>query len=158
METTPQPSDGFDPQADLDLLDRAKASVGINNTLDFGPWWYAPLLATCVAGCSLFGRAGALTSALWGVLGLTAAVAMAAHDYRRRTVKPKFSLQSAGLLFGIVIISWAVVAAWGTAVSSTGYERFVPGFAILGWLLTTAVFLLIRQASYAVLARRTVLT
>jgi len=159
METTSNAGGSFDPQADLDLLDRAKSTVHINNTLDFGPWWYAPLLATCVSGLTLFGHAATtLSSILYLVAGSLAGAIMGIHDYRRRTVRPKFSMQGAGLIVGIFIITWAMISLWSVAVYSVGYDRFMPGYAILGWLLTTVAFLVIRQASYALLARRTALT
>lgn len=148
----------FDPRSDLDLLQRARSSVDMSHILDFGPWWYAPMLATCIAGLTLFSQTSSFLSAVViGLLGFGSGAFGAIHDFRRRTVRPKKSIRSTGFMAIIVLTSLFVISLWGTAISSLGYERFFPGYALLGWMLTTAMFLLIRQFSYWWLARRQVL-
>ena len=49
---------------------------------------------------------------------------------------------------------WVIIAAWGTAQSSLGIERFVPGYAALAWVLTSLVLLAIQQALLAARRRR----
>lgn len=149
----------FDAAADLDLLSRAKASVHTDLILDFGPWWYAPLLATTVGGLTLFGQAmNTASSLVFGAVALLAGGFMSVHDFRRRPVKSRPSMRGAGFLVAMVIVSWIVVGLWGTAVSSLGYERFMPGYALLGWALTTAFFLVVRSGLYAIRRRRPSLT
>lgn len=146
----------FDPKADLELLERSKSSVAVNDVLDFGPWWYAPLLATCVGGLTLFGAAfGAPANIAFGIAGFGAGGIMAVHDYRRRTVRPKFSRHAFGLLAGIFAIAWVTLGLWGTALSSIGYDDFVPFPAVAAWTLTTVMFLAVRQLCQSILQRRT---
>lgn len=142
--------------ADLRLLERAKSAVQFDEVLDLGPRWYAPMLATMVGGLSLFGQG--FSSSFWNaIVGISAVAAggvMSVHDYRRRTVRSRPSIRGAVAVAVIVLICWAVVAAWGTAISSIGFERFVPTFAIVGWVLTTVFFLAVRAGLNAVRARR----
>lgn len=148
----------FDPQADLELLQRSKSAVAIDDVLNFGPWWYAPLLATCVGGLTLFGQDyDYALNALYAIAGFGSGALMAVHDYRRRTVRPKFSFTSLGLIVGIVAIMWLTVAAWGTAISTIGYDDFVILPAVIAWTITAAAFLAIRQILHALLARRSVI-
>ena len=139
------PPSHVDPAADLELLNRARLLVDDDQFLDFGPAWYAPALATVVAGLSLFGRA---FDDYWniaaGLAALGAGAAVSLHDYRRRAVRQRASKRGAVFVGLIVLTCWAIAAAWGTATSTIGYDRFVPGFAVLGWLLTTALLLVIR--------------
>lgn len=144
-----------DAAADLELLDRAKSRVDIDQFLDFGPWWYAPLLATVLGGFSLFGQDFSnLWNILFAVAGLAAGCAVSIHDFRRRAVRLRPTRRSAAFVVFIVVISWMMVAAWGTAISSLGYERFVPGYAALAWGLTSAAFLGIRAALMAIRRQR----
>ena len=88
-----------DPAADLELLDRAKSTVPIDEFLDFGPWWYAPLLATLIGGLSLF---GADVDSGWnlaaGVVAVAAGGVVAIHDFKRRAVRSRPSKMGVGLL------------------------------------------------------------
>lgn len=152
-----QPST-FDPEADLELLERSRSSVAINDVLDFGPWWYAPLLATCVGGLTLFGQEfGAAINIFYGVAGFGAGTIMAVHDYRRRTVRPKFSGKAFGLLAAIFAVTWVTIGLWGSALSSIGYDDFVPLPALAAWALTTAGFLAIRHVCNSVIKPRPVI-
>lgn len=148
----------FDPKADLELLNRAKSSVDIDHVLDFGPWWYAPLIASCLAGATLFGQDFTTsTSFVLGGIGVLSGLVVMSHDFGRRTVRPKFSVRSSAMLAAIVLVVFVILGLWGTAVSSIGADRFLPWYAIGGWLLTAALFLAIRTASYWFRNRRTVL-
>lgn len=144
-----------DAASDLQILNRAKSATEVDQFLDFGPWWYAPLLAITVGGLVLFGQA---FDNLWNVVVGGAAVAagcvVSIHDYRRRAVRLRPTTRSAALTGLVIVICWAIIAAWGTAISSLGYERFVPGYAALGWLATSLVFLGIRQGLMAIRRRR----
>jgi hypothetical protein len=148
----------FDPQSDLELLNRARSAVDVDHVLDFGPWWYAPLLTNCLAGATLFGRLGTTTSFILGGIGLLSGLVVAGHDFGRRTIRPKFSFRSTAMLAIIVLIVFVILGLWGTAVSSIGAERFLPWYAIAGWLLTAALFLGIRAVSHWLRSRRTVLS
>ncbi len=146
----------LDPAADLDLLDRARSVVEVDQVLDFGPWWYAPLLATMIGGLTLFGHdvTGFGTATAAGVVALLAGGILAVHDYRRRSVRLRRSARGAGFLGLFVLVAWLIIGAWGTAVSSLGYERFVPGYAVLAWMLTTAALLGIRAGLQVIRSRR----
>lgn len=164
METTPTPegrpsaSRPIDPAADLDLLDRARSVVDLDQMLDFGPWWYAPLLATMIGGLTLFGQdVSGVTNVAAGVVALLAAIIVAAHDHRRRPVRLRGSARGVGFLGLIIVLCWVIIAAWGTAISSLGYERFVPGYAALAWILTSMALLGIRLGFRAVRRRRSAL-
>ena len=147
----------FDPKSDLELLNRARSAVDVDHVLDFGPWWYAPLLTNCLAGATLFGRElGTTTSFILGGIGLLSGLIVAGHDFGRRTIRPKFSLRSTAMLAIVVLIMFVIIGLWGTAVSSVGVEHFLPWYAIGGWLLTTALFLGIRALSHWLRSRRTV--
>ena len=123
--------------------------------LDFGPWWYAPLLAMMIGGLILFPEApNDLHVVAWGSIAAIAGGTITIHDHRRRSVRLRPSVRSAALLGLMAVICWALVAAWGTAISSIGYESFVPVYALLGWLLTTAVLLGIRAGLLALRRRR----
>ena len=156
-----------DPEADLDLLHRAKASVSLEYLCDFGPWWYAPLLASCIATGTLFVQdrivQDTITSMSWayGAVGVAAWLAMRRHDASRRKIQPKWSAptgRSGWLAAGVIVSAWVVVALWGSAVSTLGYDRFVPFYAALGWVLTTALLLGIRAGSAWLRSRRSVLS
>lgn len=163
MESTSEPdsdsspSQPIDAAADLELLDRAKSVVHVDQFLDFGPWWYAPLLATTVGGVVLFGQA--FTNFFWnGVVGVVAVAAgcvVSVHDYRRRTVRSRRSTRGVAFVGLIVLLCWLIIAAWGTAISSLGYERFVPGYAAVGWVLTSLVLLGVRVVLLAIRRQRT---
>lgn len=153
----PEPSTSsiVNPAADLDLLERARSTVPIDEFLDFGPWWYAPLLATLIGGLSLF---GADVDNGWsiaaGVVAVAAGGVVAVHDHRRRTVRSRPSKRGVGFLALTLLIMWVIIAAWGTAQSSLGIERFVPVYAALAWVLTSLVLLAIQQALLAIRRRR----
>ena len=69
-----------DPAADLALLGRARRSVDVDQALDFGPAWYAPLLALMVAGLSLAGPGeGAVQVGGW-VVGTVVVVPSPGRD------------------------------------------------------------------------------
>jgi len=143
-----------DPAADLALLGRARRSVDVDQALDFGPAWYAPLLALMVAGLSLAGPGeGAVQVGGW-VVGVSAAVLVAGHDQRRRRIRGRRSIRSAAFVLGQVICCWAIIAAWGTAISSMGVDDFVPWPALGAWAATTVVFLAIRALLVRVRRRR----
>lgn len=163
METTPQrqpeetPPD-IDPTADLELLKRA-SSVGINHSLDFGPWWMAVALATCIACLTLFGQEMRSTVGIAAaVVGFGVGIATIAYDLRRRRVRPKASAGGAASMAVIVLVTYVVAGLWGSAISRLGVDRFLPGYFLLGWALTAAFFLGVRAVSYAILARRQILT
>lgn len=144
-----------DPTSDLALLERAKSSIEEDQILDFGPWWYAPLIATLIAGVTLWGQE---TDGGWnlvaGVVGLLSGGAVAIHDHRRRMVRPRKTVRGAALLAPVVVLTFATMAAWGTAVSTLGYDRFVPGYAVLGWVLTSLVLLGARTLLLTIRRRR----
>lgn len=131
--------------------------VDLDAALDFGPWWYAPLLATSIGGLTIFGRDVVdVTNIAIGGLALVALAVVAVHDHRRRKVRLPMGqgLGRSAVLHGlIVIVVLVLTGAWGTAISSVGYDRFVPFYAALGWALTTAVLLGIRVL-FTVLRRR----
>lgn len=151
MESTPSGSDrgaasAIDAAADLDLLNRSKAVIDLDQFLDFGPWWYAPFLATMIGGLTRFGQAFSGVGNIFAlVIAAAAGGAVSLHDYRRRPVRARRTLRSFGYLLAIVVISWIIIGAWGTAASSMGYESFFPGWAAVAWLLTTAVLLATRS-------------
>lgn len=154
----PSAADPIDPAADLDLLDRAQSVVDVDQILDFGPWWYAPLLAALIGGLTLFGQdVGGIANVAAGVVGVAAGIIVAIHDHRRRAVRLRGSARSAGLLAVIVVLFLVLIGSWGTAVSSLGYERFVPGYAVLAWLLTSMTLLGVRAGFHALRRRRPVL-
>ena len=163
METTPrqhpkETTPDIDPTADLELLKRASSSVGINHSLDFGPSWYAVALSTCLAALTVFGQdTRSTTGIVAAVIGFGAGGAMVVHDLRRRRVRPKASGAGAAMTLAILVLCWVVVGLWGTAISSIGLDRFLPGYLVLGWGLTTALFLGVRHLSYRRLARRRIL-
>lgn len=146
-----------DPATDLELLDRAQHLIEVDQILDFGPWWYAPLLATLIGGLSLFGQDTTdATNVAAGVVAIGAAVVMSIHDHRRRGVRHRSSVTGKGIAtVGLsVFIGLAFVASWGTAVSTLGYDRFFPGYAALGWVLTTLALLGIRAWAQTIRRRR----
>lgn len=144
-----------DPGADLAIISRAQRELALEDFLNFGPLWYAPALATLIGGLSMFGRDfNDNWSVLYGAAAVLAGLTMAVHDYRRRRVRPKFSLRSAMFVVVVIVICWVVSGLWGTAISTISYEDFVPTYAIVGWLLTTAFFLLVRASLGLARSRR----
>lgn len=144
----------IDPEEALKLLADSKASVPVNDLLDFGPWWYAPMLATSIGGLTLFGRGWDVTfNVLCGIAGFGCGIYMAVHNYRSRKVRPRPTVRSAGTLMIVVLISWIVIGLWGTAASTLG-DDFLPWPAVGCWLATVAFFLGVRKMSYALLDRR----
>ena len=58
-------------------------------------------------------------------------------------------------LFAVPLASCGVLfAAWGWAISSLGYERFAPGYALVALVLTSGALLGVRAALLAVVRRR----
>ncbi len=145
----------FDPESHLSILEEAQKVVADEYALDFGPSWYAPVLATMIGGLTLFNNAQSeLTNLLYlGAAGL-ATVVYVVHGSRRTSIRPRTTGRGfAGIVF-VCVVLLAVVIAWGTAISTIGYEDFVPVWATVGWLATTALFLGIRLALKAVRNRR----
>lgn len=132
----------IDPAADLALLHQTQSRVVTQYHLDAGPWWYAPLVATCIAGVSLFGQE---FSSSWhqlaGVVGLAAGAMVGWHDHWRRRLRIRPSTRSALIVMPLVLGTFVMMALWGTAISTLGVDRFVPGYAVIAWFLTTAVLL-----------------
>ncbi|MEL7158973.1 MAG: hypothetical protein AAFN30_20600 [Actinomycetota bacterium] len=133
------------PSDDLALLERAASVVNTDQYLDFGPWWYAPMLATSIGGLSLFGPAvDGDWKAVTALVAVGAGAVVSVHDYRRRTVRLRPSIRGAVYVTGMVVLIWMLVATWGTALSALGWERFVPGYAIAAWVLTSLLLLGVR--------------
>lgn len=152
MENIPTAAEA---SADLATLDRAKTSVDIDQVLDFGPTWYAPFFATMIAAVTLFSQPGAGDwSFVYATVGIVTGTTISVHDFRRRKVRQRPSVRSFVTTVPLILGSFVVLAAWGTAVSSIGYERLVPGYAIAGWLVTTSLLLAMRAALNAVRVRR----
>jgi hypothetical protein len=130
--------------------------VPSDQLLDFGPWWYAPLIATMLGGATLFTQNPG--NLFWhGIAGIVAAVAgviTSAHDSRRRATRTGPSTQGMFYLGLIVVMCWVFLAAWGTAVSTLGEARFVPGYAALAWAVTTLALLGVRSVLSNVRRRR----
>jgi len=147
--------DDLDPVADLALLDQVKRNVERHDLMNFGPWWYAPVLATMAASLTLFNRGAEFA---WEIAYLVVAAGMlvlsVGHHYLRRNVRTRFSREGFGAMLVVAALCWLVTVAWGVAVSTLGYDAFVPGYAILAWFLTVGYFLAIRQVLLRVSARR----
>jgi len=144
-----------DPAADLELLARARSEADIDQFLDFGPWWYAPLLATMIGGLTLFGRGfDTVGSLLILAVALTAGGIVGAHDRRRRAVRLRPTRRGLGFLLIMIAFLWALMAAWGTAASSIDWDTSVPGYAAIGWALTTLTLLAVRTLLDVVRQRR----
>lgn len=147
--------DAVDPIADLATISSAKRNVAVDDFLNFGPWWYAPALATLMGGLSLFGQDFTdRWSVVYGAIGVLAGAIMAVHDYRRRRIRPKGSPVAFLLLIAMLVITWIAIGSWGTAISTIGYEDFVPTYAIISWMLTFAFFLVIRSCLHLIRQRR----
>ena len=146
---------GVDAEADLALLSRARSSVVVDQTLDFGPWWYAPLLATLIGAATLMGEsaAGRWNFAFAGAALLCGAL-VAGHDYGRRAVHARPSMRTAVVVAPIVIGIFGLLVGWGTALSTMGYDRFVPRWGLLFWAGTTCLLLLVRHLLHSVRRRR----
>ncbi|MEM9654085.1 MAG: hypothetical protein AAGA65_18470, partial [Actinomycetota bacterium] len=131
-----------DPQADLDLLERARAAVDLDHALDFGPWWYAPLLATCLGAASLANQDfGNGTGLVFIAVGAMTGVVLMAHDFGRRKSCPRFSVRAAAITLVAAAVVLGIMALWGAAVSAVGTDGFLPVYAAVGWVFSTAVFL-----------------
>lgn len=147
-----------DAAADLELLERARSVVHADQILDVGPWWYAPLLSTFIAGVSIFGQDVTgpenLTS---GLIAVMAGGFAAAHDHRRRGIRVRRSARGLPWVVASVLLFWFLAGAWGTAISTIGASEFLPGPAILAWTLTTLFLLGIGAALRAARNRRPVL-
>lgn len=154
MESTNPEENQIDPEADLALLERARASLEVDLALDFGPWWYAPLAAAAVGTATLATQAG---SRLALVVVVVVCLALAVHDRQRRPVRPRPSARSATLMLPFVLGAFVLIGLWGTAVSAIGYDDFVPGWALVGWLLTTVLLLGVRSVMKALRERRTLI-
>ncbi len=145
-----------DPAADLRLLDRAQAATGLDQALDVGPWWYTPLYAAGIGGITLFAQdMTGVWSVVAGLVGIVALGIVMIHYQRHRTLRARQSARTFLPTLVIVVVVWAVCALWGTAISVIGYDRFVPGYAALAWLITTGVLLAGRAVLLAVRRRRT---
>ena len=113
------------------------------------------MLATFVAGMTFLGQDfGPPTNVLLGVLAVAAAATVGIHGRQRRKVRPSFSRRGGLFVIGMVVVAWVVIGLWGTAVSSIGYGELLWGWAIVGWLVTSAFFLLVRSGLQAMRQRR----
>jgi bacteriorhodopsin len=149
----PIPDTGeVDPEADLALLERARSSLELDQALDPGPWWYGPLAAAAIATATLAAHQGA--TAVLGV-AIVVCLLLALHDRQRRPVRPRPSARSATLVVPFVLGAFFLMALWGTAVEAIGYEDFVPWWALVGWLITTALLLGVRAILAVLRERRT---
>ncbi len=155
MESSPSDISPVDAANDLAILEQARSSVALNPVLDFGPLWYAPAFAATAMGISLAGRVdGAVTSAVFLAIGVIAAIAVSFHGIRNLGVLPRTTAKSVLAFVPMLITMWFVFAAWGTAVSTIGEDDFVPFWAALGWVLTTAFFVVVRQVVTAIRDRQ----
>ena len=158
MESTspPPPTPNVvDPAADLATLKKASVNVGLEPLLNFGPAWYAPTFATVVACTTLAGRADSDTmNVAYLAVGVLACIPSIVHYYREHPVQSKFDLISFVAMLPVLFVTLVVVLAWGISLSTIGYEDFVPVWAIVGWLATTALFLGIRHGLSIIRDRR----
>lgn len=147
MEPTRR-SDRVDPQGDLAILERARTATTMEPILTFGPWWYAPAIAGCLAGVTATAYAGpARDSAIVSTIVYVAAVALVFHDVRRQRVKPRLSgrLLVANLIrFGFVL---ALLTGWMVVQSLLDVDGWTAWASLgVGWVIVTGVLLGIRSA------------
>ncbi len=151
--------DTVDPLSHLALLKRSKSAPEYEELLNFGPAWYAPLVATAIGASALFAAdIGASTTQVssdpvvfetsghpaYLVAIVVSLVFLGAHYYRNRVVRPKATKTSVALMLVAIAVVIAIAAVWHTAVVVIGYDDFVIGGAVLAWALTTGFFLALR--------------
>ena len=154
MTSTPPPPTGEPlgyPAKDLTLLNQSRQSVIADYQLDFGPWWYVPLLAAlfpaaCIWLRGEFGWVGVVV----GIGAVTSFVAVVAHDSRRRRVRARWTPPSQRNRRGVVLMflmnfvlisGWIRASLWLADASAPG---FLAGMAI-GWGLSVAVLTVVRM-------------
>lgn len=152
--TQSEESELVDPLAHLALLKRSRSAAEYEDFLNFGPWWYAPSLATIIGGMTLwlaepveigFGLFESPTRIVYLLAALMSTLAVCVHWFRNRELKSKPTKNSFVLGCVAVLVTWVIIAAWGTAVSTIGYEDFVVVWAAVAWAITTTFFLVVRS-------------
>jgi len=145
-KTSSPESSGSDPMDDLAILDRARWSVEASPFFDFGPWWYAPALATTLGSLALYGHSSEVDGpGFWLYLfGAGLAIACAIHDFYRRKLRPKVSMRSIAWNAATFFVVVPVYAIWAYTAKAKG-SAGLPAWAILYWIATTAFFLAVRS-------------
>ncbi len=137
----------MDAAASLQVLQRATNSVGEVDGLTFGPRWYAPVMAMCPLGFSVFGAsdpAGWAKAALFFLGVIVAPAVVSLHEYRHRGARPKLSDRSLLALVWMIPTFILLQVAWEIAITTIGSDNFFPQWTIVGWVLSTLVLLGVR--------------
>lgn len=114
-------------------------------SVDPGPWWYALTSAAGIAAVTLVNtdtEADNLTTWI-GVLALSLGITL--FDARRQTINFGSAGKNKFVIVGAIALFILTIAIWSATAETIGYEDFVPGWMIVGWLITSAMLLGLRS-------------
>lgn len=114
-------------------------------SVDPGPRWYAPLAAAGIAALTLVnGDTEARGLTVWlGVLALSLGVIL--FDAKRQSINFGPLGKNKLVLVGLVALFVLAIAVWSASVETVGYDDFVPLWVVVGWAITTAILLGLRE-------------
>ena len=159
MTSTPPPPTGepvsplgYDPAEGLALLHQSQETVLVDQQLDFGPWWYVPVLGFLYPALFtwIWGELGGL-GAIIGVTAISVAALTLVHDRRRRGARVSWAIPSKRNGRGMAIMfamNFVTTFGW---LQTSFYADDLPVrryllVMLVGWLVTMAVIAVARSA------------
>lgn len=142
METSsgahPPDSDGADvnPAVALATLHQSKQKAEADFWLDYGPWWYVPVISLLLASYATVIAHDVIVLQLVNSLVL---LALIFHDRRRRRVFiDRGWSKHARSRPGLIVVQVGLVLAWAVGViwARVNDADFFPVFTIVGFALT----------------------
>ena len=147
---------GYDPAEGLALLSQSRKNVVVDQQLDFGPWWYVPVLALFYAAVFAWMVSGTgATVLVCTALAVAGLCGVIAHDRRRRGVRPGWPsplgrsgrgttifLVMSTVLNGGLIIGSGEASRWFRSQESAS----LLALSLLMWIFATAVLSITRFA------------
>lgn len=156
MTSTPPPPTGepvdplgYDPAEGLALLSQSRKNVVASQQLDFGPWWYVPVLAFVFPAMHTFIWSGGLLGTVLGLFGIGGLVGVFVHDMQRRRVRAKWvspaKRNRVGNIVGITT-NFCLIFGW-IQLSDLARDRPVDNLviAVVGYIATLVVLVTSRH-------------
>ena len=143
---------GYDPADGLALLNQSQETVVVLQQLDFGPWWYVPVLS--LAYPAIFGWISGESGVLGVVFAVVAVVGgclVAIHDRRRRGVRLSWEsrVSRSGRAMGIMFATNFVLiaASLQTSYLFDGRDGLsLIGISVIWWVGSIVVLSIARAA------------
>ena len=165
MTATPPPTDGtgdplgYDPADGLSLLHQSRDQVIADHQLDYGPWWYPPILAFAFPAFYTWAWVGGPFGRAIGLIGAVSLLLVLFHDRHRRKVRPHWVSPSERNRIGNIVgltTNFFVISGWVSGSRLARDEGVVDWVIIVvGYIATLLVLTIARSVMHRELARMT---